>query len=154
MESIKKLSDRMKKEFLFFNSLPEDSLLDFLSFCENRQVPAGETLWCEGDGDNYAAFIVSGQLGIKKKTGFEDKYMIVGTFSKGSVVGELCLLSDDLRSVTVEVIETADLVILTSKNFERLLTKHPMLGLKLLKNIFIITTKRLNRSYARIASLF
>jgi CRP-like cAMP-binding protein len=154
MESIKKLSNKMKKEFMFFNSLPEDELLDFLSFCENRQVPAGETLWCEGDEDNYAAFIISGQLDIKKKTEFEGKYMIVGTFSKGSVVGELCLLSDDLRSVTVEVIETADLVILTSKNFERLLTKHPMLGLKFLKNIFIITTKRLNRSYDRIASLF
>lgn len=148
------LSDKMKKEFRFFKSLSDDELLAFLSFCENRQVPAGETLWREGDDENYAAFIVSGQLGIKKKTEFAGKYMIVGTFGKGTVIGELCLLTDNLRSVTAEIIESADLVVLTSENFKRFLTNHPMLGLKLLKHIFIITSKRLNKSYDRIACLF
>lgn len=53
-----------------------------------------DILWEEGDTENYAAFVVSGKVGIKKKTEFEGRYMIVSTFSRGTVVGELCLFYD------------------------------------------------------------
>ncbi len=151
---MKMLSEKIKKEFGFFRSLSDDEVLDFINFCENKQVPAEETLWHEGDKDNYAVFILSGKLGIKKRTEFEGKHMIVGTFGKGTVAGEFCLLTDNARSVTAEVLEPAELLILTNKNFERLITKNPVLGLKLLKHIFIIISKRLHKSYDRIASLF
>ena len=144
----------MRKEFKFFNTLSDDDLLNFLNFCENRQVAAGETLWQEGDTCNYSVFIISGLVGIKKKTEFEGKHMIVGTYGKGSVIGELCLLTDNVRTVTAVAIEAADFLVLTSKNFERLITRHPMLGLNLLKYIFVTATKRLRRSYDRIASIF
>ncbi len=145
---------KLKKEFKFFKNLPEQDLLDFLAFCESREVPEGETVWQEGDDDNYAAFIISGVIGIKKKTKFEGKYMIVGTFGKGSVTGELCLLTDNLRSVTAVAIKPVKLLILNSSNFEHLLTRNPLLGLRLLKKIFTIATKRLNQSYDRISSIF
>ncbi|RJQ44361.1 MAG: cyclic nucleotide-binding domain-containing protein [Nitrospiraceae bacterium] len=151
---IKDLSERMKQEFKFFKTLTDEECTAFLSFCEDRQVSSGGTLWNEGDTDNYAAFLISGKLGIKKKTAFKGKYMIVGTFDKGTVVGELCLLTDQARSVTAVVLESAVLVQLSSMDFERLIAEHPMLGLKLLKHIFIITSKRLNGSYKRIASIF
>jgi CRP/FNR family cyclic AMP-dependent transcriptional regulator len=144
----------MRKEFRFFNSLSDRELDDFLGFCETRQMPAGKTLWQEGDQDNYAAFIVSGRLGIKKKTEFAGKHVIVGTYEQGSVVGELCLLTDNARSVTTEILEPADLVILSSEKFEDLVIRHPALGLKLLKNIFLTTCRRLNKSYDRIAAIF
>lgn len=144
----------LKRQFRFFNTLSDDEIGFFLEFCESRQVEAGEDLWHEGDSDNYAAFIVSGKLGIKKRTEFEGKYMIVGTFDRGTVVGELCLLTDKARSVSAVILETSDLLILTSVNFERLITEHPMIGLKLLKHIFIVTSKRLSRSYDRMASIF
>ena len=148
------LSEKIKKEFVFFRSLSDNEISDFISFCENKQVPAEEILWHEGEKDNYAVFILSGKMGIKKKTEFEGKHMIVGTFGKGTVAGELCLLTDHARSVTAEILEPAELMILTNKNFEGLITKNPMLGLKLLRHIFIITSKRLNKSYDRIASMF
>ena len=153
-EVVESLQDRMKKAFRFFKSLSDDEILAFLEFCENRQMAAGKTLWQEGDDDNYAVFIVSGKIGIKKKTEFANKHMIVGTFAKGTVVGELCLLTDHLRSVTAVILEPVDLVILTSKNFERLMTGYPRLGLKLLKHIFLVISKRLSRSTERIASIF
>lgn len=146
--------DLMKEEFKFFKTLSEDEMTAFLSFCEKRHVKEGGVLWSEGDPDNYAAFIISGRIGIKKRTEFEGKYMIVGTFEKGTVVGELCLLTEGPRSVTAIVLENTSLVMLSSRDFERLLTSHPMLGLKLLRHIFIVTSKRLSGSYERIASIF
>ena len=154
LDDIESLSVRLNETFKFFKTLSDEETRVFLDFCENRHVDAGTTLWREGEGDNYAAFVISGKLGIKKKTEFEGKYMIVGTFARGTVVGELCLLTDHPRSVTAVVLESADLVILSSSNFERMITEHPMLGLKLLKHIFLVISKRLKRSTDRIAKIF
>ncbi len=154
METIDTLCNRMKESFNFFKTLSDDEMEKFLSFCENIQVDAGEILWSEGDSDNYAAFVISGKLGIKKKTEFEGKYMVVGTFGKGTVTGELCLLTDYARSVTAVVLEPADIVVLTSRDFERLMTERPMLGLKLLKHIFLVVSRRLDLSFDRIARIF
>jgi CRP-like cAMP-binding protein len=147
------LCGRLKKDFRFFNTLNEDEIHNFLSFCKYRKESAGVNLWNEGDPDNYAVFIITGKLGIKKKTEF-DKYMIVGTFAKGSVAGELCLLTDRNRSVTAIIMEDVELVILKSNDFEKLISGYPMLGLKLLRHIFKVTSKRLARSTDRIASIF
>lgn len=149
-ENIRKL----RENFKFFNTLTDDELSTFLGYCETKQIAEGETLWKEGDYCNYAAFIVSGKVGIKKRTEFEGKYMIVGTFGSGTVLGELCLLTDKPRSVTAVVLEPLDSISLSNDNFELLLTEHTQLGMKLLKHIFIITSERLTRSTDRIAKIF
>ena len=151
--TIENLKCQMREVFRFFKLLSDEELGIFLSFCENNQFCLG-SLWNEGDNDNYAAFIVSGTIGIKKQTDFLGKHMIVGTFSQGTVVGELCLLTNLKRSVSAVVLEPVDLVILSSENFELLLSQYPMLGLKLLRHIFMILTGRLRRSTDRIAKIF
>lgn len=150
---LENLQRQMREAFRFFNRLSDDEMRSFLGFCEYRQVGSGN-LWEEGDSDNYAVFIVSGKIGIKKQTEFAGKHMIVGTFSQGTVVGELCLLTDEKRSVTAMVLEPVDCVVLSSENFELLMTRHPLLGLKLLRHIFLILTRRLKRSTDRIAKIF
>lgn len=144
----------MKNSFKFFNTLTDDEITHFLDYCETSQKNAGDILWEEGDTENYAAFVVSGKVGIKKRTEFEGRYMIVGTFSKGTVVGELCLFYDRPRSVTAVIIEPVELVLLSSNNFEQLMTQYPLIGLKLLKHIFMAISNRLNRSTSRIAKIF
>ncbi len=154
LDNIEILSEKMKEEFKFFKTLSDDELRAFVSFCKHRQVESGLNLWSEGDSDNYAAFIISGKIGIKKRTEFEGKYMIVGTFAKGTVVGELCILTDQARSVTAVILEPIDIAMLSSKDFEKLIEEYPMLGLKLLRHIFLVMSKRLNRSTERMASIF
>lgn len=145
---------RMQERFRFFATLSQDEVREFLRFCDVRRVGPGEALWQEGDQDNYAAFILSGRLGIKKRTDFASKHVIIGLYEAGSVVGELCLLTDNERSVSAVVMDEAELVILDSANFERLMVEQPTVALKLLKNIFVTTCKRLRKSYDRIASIF
>jgi CRP-like cAMP-binding protein len=144
---------KLQQEFKFFKTLNNKEVADFLQFCDFTTGSAGESLWKEGDSDNYAAFIISGKLGIKKKTEF-DKYMIVGTFARGTVAGELCLLTDRKRSVTAVVLDDIEIVRLSSEDFKKLISEYPMLGLKLLRDIFLVISNRLNRSTARIASIF
>lgn len=147
------LIDRLRQEFRFFKTLSHEEISSFLDYCKYAKGSAGDNLWEEGDTDNYAAFILSGKIGIKKKTEF-DRYMIVGTFSRGTVTGELCLFTNLNRSVTAVVLEDVEIMRLESGDFERLISHHPMLGLKLLRHIFLVISNRLNKSTARIASIF
>jgi CRP-like cAMP-binding protein len=146
------LVQKMRDVFKFFNVISDQEVNDFLKYCEKRQLSAGETLWQAGDQDNYAAFIISGRLGIKRKTEFEKRHVIVGIFETGSVVGELCLLTNNIRSVTAEVLEPVDLLLLESNEFEKMLASYPLLGLKLIKHIFAITSRRLRSTTDRIIS--
>jgi len=150
---LESIQSKIKDEFRFFKSLTDEEIEKFMNFCEFKTGLKGENLWKEGDSDNYAAFIISGKIGIKKKTEF-DRYMIVGTFAKGTVAGELCLLTDRNRSVTAVVLEDIEILRLTSEDFERLISEYPMLGLKLLRHVFLVISNRLNRSTSRIASIF
>ena len=149
-ESARKLHEKFK----FFKTLTDDEFSTFVDYCETKHIDTGETLWEEDDDSNYAVFIVSGKVGIKKKTEFEGKYMIVGTFSPGTVIGELCLLGDRPRSVTAVVLEPVEIFIFSSESFELLSTEHSKLALKLLKHVFAITVARLNRSTDRMARIF
>ena len=150
---LESIQGKIREEFKFFKTLSNEETEKFLNYCDFRTGIKGENLWEEGDTDNYAVFIMSGKLGIKKKTEF-DKYMIVGTFAKGTVAGELCLLTDRNRSVTAVILEDIELLRLKSEDFEKLISEYPMLGLKLLRHVFLVISNRLNRSTSRIASIF
>lgn len=63
-------------------------------------------------------------------------------------------LSDYARSDAAVVLEPVDIAVLSSRNCERLITEHPMPGLKLLKRIFLIVSGRLDISFDRIAKIF
>lgn len=140
--------------FTFFKNLPAAEIGNMMEFCTHHKAAAGEILWHEGDKDNQAAFILKGKLGIKKMTEFSNRHIIVGTYSAGSVVGELCLLTDNERAVTAEAITDVELLLLSNERFEQLIKTHPELGLKLLRGLFKMTSKRLTKSYERIASIF
>lgn len=147
-------AELLRARFECFRDFKAPEMSEILSFCDRVQASVGEVLWSEGYGENYAAFILDGKLGIKKRTEFGDRHVIVGVYTAGSVVGELCLLTDKPRAVSAEVLEPIDMVVLHSHKFEDLIEKYPLLGLRLLRHIFLSTSKRLTKSYERIASMF
>jgi len=143
-----------QEKFPFFRNLPSEETAQLLKYFSHHQTSAGEIIWHEGDDDNQAAFILKGKLGIKKMTEFNNRHIIVGTYGAGSVVGELCLLTNNPRAVTAEAISDVEMLFLSNENFEKLVSNHPGLGLKLLRGLFKMTSTRLTKSYERIASIF
>lgn len=147
-------ADILRDRFRFFRSLPPGQLEQFLEFCERHHVAAGDALWREGDQTNFAAFILDGKVSVKKRTEFSHKHVVVGIYSAGSVIGELCLLTNNPRAVSAEAIEPTELLVLHSERFEEMLTRFPQAGLSLLRHIFTTTSRRLTKSYERIATIF
>jgi CRP-like cAMP-binding protein len=145
---------RLRGELTSFRFLHGEDVSVIAPFFTCRQARAGEILWREGDPCEHVAFIIEGQVDIKKETEFEGKQVIVGVYGKGSIVGELGLLDGKPRAVTAVALTDTDLLLLTRQNLDRLLELYPELGIKLLKGMLLAVSIRLRKSFDRLASIF
>ena len=148
------LCRKMKSDFRFFQYLDETERAIVGQYLECSEIPAGTVLWHEGDDSNAAAFVVEGKIEIKKETEFEGKHVIVGIYSEGSVVGELCIFSDEKRAVTATALTDACLLKISAARFDALLEEQPVVGGKLLKGMFLAVSRRLRKSFERLAAIF
>ncbi len=144
----------MKDELSAFCFLGSDDAKILSSYFECRDVKAGETLWKEGEFCDYVAFITSGRIEVKKETEFEGKPVIVGIYAKGAFVGELCILDGSPRALTAVALEDVSLVVITQNSFNELVNKYPELGVQLLKGMLLSVSKRLRKSFGRLAAIF
>jgi CRP-like cAMP-binding protein len=148
------LCERMKRELHCFSFLSEVELEQINPYFNCCMVPARKDLWRSGDVDGYLAFIISGRVEIKVDTEFPGKQVVVGVFSRGAVIGTGSVLGHQPRSTTARILEDAGLILLSRENFEKLLADYPPVGINLLKGVLLSESQRLNKAYARLASLF
>jgi len=144
----------MKENFQFFSFLDDDDIEQLSPFFHCRQAPAGSLLWKEGDEEDYVAFITAGRIEARKGTEFKEKQVVVGIYSRGSIVGALCILKNSKRAVTAVVLENADLLTLSSDDLDLVIRENPALGAKLLKGMLAAVSLRLRKSFERLASIF
>jgi CRP-like cAMP-binding protein len=146
----KDLGIAMRGEKSIFDFLSDEDLKNLSAFFENKNIPAGATLWKKEDPFDYIAFIVSGRVEIKKETEFKGMNVIMGIYSKGA----LCILDDSLRKVTALALEDVSLAIITQENLDKLIASNPGLGAKLLKGMLLTVSDRLRKSFDRIVTFF
>lgn len=144
-------------------ALGENSVFSFLcgekfreisGYFQTKTVKAGETIWEEGGICDYVAIITSGRVEVKKKTEFEGKYVIVGLFNKGAVVGAMCILDDSPRSITAVALEDVSLLVITKEKLDELINTRPEIGVQLLKGMLLSLSIRLRQSFERLSKFF
>lgn len=153
-ECSSRLCQEMKRELGFFSFLSEGDLDNVSPFFNCRTVQAKTTLWNAGDACDYVAFIISGRVQIKVDTEFPGKQVVVGVFSRGSVIGSSCAVDVARRFTTATAMESSGLVLITRDNFNRLVEDYPIIGAKLLKGMLLSESNRLQKAYMRLASIF
>lgn len=153
-ECSSRLCKQMKRELGFFSFLSEGDLGDVSVFFNCRTVTARTNLWDAGDSCDYIAFIISGRVQIKVDTEFPGKQVVVGVFSRGSVIGSSCAVDTAPRYTTATAMENSGLILLTHDNFNRLLEDYPPIATKLLKGMLLSEASRLQKAYMRLASIF
>jgi len=144
----------LKDKIDTFSFLRIEDLREISGFLKCRTVPAGNTLWREGDPCDYVAIIVSGRVKIKKETGLKGNHVVLGIYGEGAFVGELCILDDNPRSVTAVALDDTFLVLIMRESFEQLNTTYPELGGKLMKGMLLSVSKRLRGAFDRLVSTF
>jgi CRP-like cAMP-binding protein len=142
------------KEDDVFSFLCTDEFRKLSGFFKQKNVVAGEKLWAEKDPCDYTAIIVSGRVEVMKATEFGGQRVAVGIYSRGAIIGELCILDNSPREVTAVALEDVSIILITKNNFDKLIDEYPKLGAQLMKGMLFSVSKRLNGCYNRLVSLF
>lgn len=137
-----------------FSFLCDEKFREISGYFQTKKFKAGETIWEEGDSCDYVAIVASGRVEVKKKTEFEGKYVIVGLFNKGAVVGAMCILDDSPRSITAVALEDVSLLVISKEKLEELINTRPEIGVQLLKGMLLSLSMRLRQSFERLAKFF
>jgi CRP-like cAMP-binding protein len=103
----------------------EADLAQLARVMRRRTVPAGETLWRQGDDARELVFIVDGAVSASLHLP-GDRTVEIGRAGRGDVVGEIGLLDGGGHSMSVRVTETATLLALGRLDFQALVAgQHP-----------------------------
>ena len=149
-----KLCTFLRDEDGVFGFLCGDDFNKLSRFFENKNVVAGEKLWTEKDICHYTAIIVSGNVEVMKESGFKGQRVVVGIYGRGALIGELCILDNSPRAVTAVARDDVSILLITKKNFDKLITEYPELGAQLLKGMLYSVSKRLKGCFDRLVSVF
>ena len=103
-------------------------------------VEAGENLFRQGEPAEAAYIVISGSLRAAIDTP-ERGEQIINEVTRGEMVGEMALLTDDPRSATIYAVRDSHLARISRRGFERLIDRRP----QTLLNLSRLIIERLKR---------
>lgn len=107
-----------------FESVDADTLAAIESTMEWFSLPAGWTLFRQGDAGRDLYIVISGRLDATIRRDHEDE-VVVARIGAGELVGEMALISGEPRSATVIARRDTELVRLSQFAFEALIESRP-----------------------------
>jgi sulfate permease, SulP family len=120
--------------------------------CQRIEVGAGEIIVSAGDAADSMHFILDGRVGIMIPAG-EDRTTRVRSLGRYTTIGEMGLVSQALRSATIQAEVASILYVLNRHQFEAIKSENPALGQKLLTYFVSVMAERLTFANRMIAVL-
>lgn len=98
------------------------------------ELPAGSVLMRQGDPGDAMYMLASGRLRVSL-TGADGEQRVVREITRGQVVGEMSLVTDEPRSATLVAMRDSVLARLARPAFDRLFRQHPAVSMALTRQI-------------------
>ncbi len=129
MANGRKEREELLQKVSMFSALNKKELARLADVAEERRVPSGTVLTKEGEpGDEF--YVVAEGMAEAKIRGRK-----VGAIPAGSFFGELSLLDQGPRTATVTAELPTRLIVITAKNFGKVLDEMPAISLKMMKGL-------------------
>jgi predicted acylesterase/phospholipase RssA/CRP-like cAMP-binding protein len=109
----------------FFASLDAAARLELAGGLEPVHVAAGDVVFRQGDAGDGLFLVASGRLRVTVAA--EGTERMLHDLGRGSVVGEIALLTDRPRTATVHAVRDSDLLLLRAPVFRELAERTPAL---------------------------
>ena len=125
----RKEREELLEKVSMFSALNKKEVAKLASVTEERRVPSGTVLTEEGEGGDEFYVVAEGMAGASiggRK---------VGSIPAGSFFGEMSLLDQGPRTATVTAELPTRLVVLTAKDFGRVLEEVPAISLKIMRGL-------------------
>lgn len=141
-------------EDLLRENLSREEAESLKEYVSSVRVEPGELLWSEGGDGRYLALVVSGTIQTTKDTEFAGKRLVVGLHRPGAVIGVESVIEGFTMPETARAVTAAELLVISSEDFERFLEESPAFAMKTLKGLLQVVSIRLKHSMERISTFF
>ena len=134
---------------VFDNIKPADVPV-LASRLEFRRFPPNTMVAKEGAPGDFAFFITSGKIEIRKEN-LDGKYTVLAHHGRGMSVGEMSLVRGNatVRGASIVTVEPTEALFLSRQNFELLIEKNPSIAIQILRNIASTVSQRLDQLSGR-----
>ena len=110
-----------------FERCSKRELQEIAGLADELDVPSGRTLTTEGRTGYEFVVIVEGSASVKRKG------RTINTLRSGDFLGEIALVTGTPRTATVATTSQSRVLVLTARDFRRLLRDTPAIQLKVLE---------------------
>jgi CRP/FNR family transcriptional regulator, cyclic AMP receptor protein len=117
------------KRVPLFADCSRKELEEVATVADQLDFRAGRTLIREGTAGREFFVLVDGTAEVRRKG---RKIDVAGP---GDFFGEMALLSDRPRNATVTTTSTADVLVVTKRNFRTLVERNPLIALKVMRAV-------------------
>ena len=128
-----------------FAELPREVLARLVSEFDELEVPAGRTVFSQGDPGDALYVVVSGAVEVRgERDGQGERVAVLGP---GDCLGEMALVTGDPRSATVVALSPTRLLRLDKERFRALSERHPVF----LRELARVLCRRIARTSVDVA---
>jgi CRP/FNR family transcriptional regulator len=113
-----------------FSTLERSDLERIAQVAVPRRFEPGQAVFREGDASDTCYVVRDGHARAIRRHG-DGRTITLATFGPGDIFGELAMFEDELRSATVEAIETTNVVGVLGGDMRRLMSEHPGIAMRL-----------------------
>jgi len=126
----------------YFEQILQPQLLEQMEVCE---LSGGEWLFRQGDPGDSLYFLIRGRLQAwLEVSDTNESPQLLGEMLPGESVGEVGLISGEVRSAGMKAVRDSFLIRINNQVFGHLTQNHPELVLKIAKNVALLLQRRTN----------
>lgn len=140
--------------FRLFQDVEPMALDQIAHLAERRRYTAGDMVFDDGDTPTELYLIESGHVAVRLFSVSPGKEFTVSELGAGQILGEFCLLDRSLRSAGAECTEITNVIVLRLDDLEKLLSRVPSLGYRVMQNAGAIVADRIKLMNRAFLTLF
>jgi len=142
------LSTTVLRTVPLFAGLSDEQLRLLVGVVTRRNVARGTIVIVEGDPTDSLYIIIAGRLKVMMSD-TEGKEVILAMLGPGEFFGEMGLIDDSPRSATVMAVEPCDLIVITKREFKKILADNFEMAMTVMRGL----VRRLRDADRKIGSL-
>jgi CRP-like cAMP-binding protein len=129
-----------------FSTLEHEDLERVSTLAVPRSFEPGQVVFREGDASDTCYIVRSGRARAVREH-VDGRTLALATFGPGDIFGELAMFEDELRSATVEAVQSTEVVAVLGPDMRRLMVEHPEISIRLV----VALGRRLRETNDRLA---
>jgi len=135
-----------------FAGMSDPEFRTVLAFLERRCINKGDAVFREGDCGDRLYILLSGKFNayVSQQDGTQRRMFEI---RPGDFFGEMSIIASEPRSATLTAAEDTEVMALPGADFFRIISEHPMIGVKMLKAISTVQNSWLDQTSQNLSDL-